>query len=60
MSSSVLNQRLHELRDAKIVSFARGRGYSLTEQGHTLLNALTALHAWSQRWDPRGTVRGER
>lgn len=60
MSSSVLNRRLRELRDAEILTFARGQGYSLTEQGHALLDALTPLHAPAQRWDPRATVRGER
>jgi DNA-binding HxlR family transcriptional regulator len=60
MSSSVLNQRLRELRDANVVGFARGQGYSLSQQGRTLLDALTPLHASAKRWDSRGTVRGER
>jgi DNA-binding HxlR family transcriptional regulator len=50
MSSSVLNQRLRELRDANIVTFAQGRGYSLGEQGHALLTALAPLSTWAGQW----------
>lgn len=49
MSSSVLNQRLHELREAQIVTTD---GYNLTEQGHALLHALTPLHTWATHWNP--------
>jgi DNA-binding HxlR family transcriptional regulator len=50
MSSSVLNQRLRELRDANIVTFAQGQGYSLGEQGHTLMDVLTPLYSWAAQW----------
>jgi len=54
MSSSVLNQRLRELRDADIVTVANGEGYSLSEEGRALLGALSPLHAWAARWGERG------
>jgi DNA-binding HxlR family transcriptional regulator len=50
MSSSVLNQRLRELREANIVTFAHGQGYSLGEQGHALVNALIPLYTWAGEW----------
>jgi DNA-binding HxlR family transcriptional regulator len=54
MSSSVLNQRLRELRDADIVTQQEGVGYRLTGEGTTLLDALSPLHAWAARWEERG------
>ncbi len=48
-----------ELRDANIVAFEPGHGYSLGEQGHTLLDALTPLHGWAERWDVRRAARAE-
>lgn len=53
MSSSVLNQRLHELRDAEIVTLQPGSGYELTGEGHELLEALSPLHGWAARWGER-------
>jgi len=49
MSSSVLNQRLHELRSAGVVELDEG-GYRLTEQGEELREAFAPLDAWAQRW----------
>ena len=49
MSSSVLNQRLHELRTAGIVELGDG-GYQLTEQGRALREAFAPLDAWAKRW----------
>jgi len=51
MSPSVLNTRLHELREAGIVGDAGG--YSLTRRGRKLLAALAPLDAWSRGWQPR-------
>jgi DNA-binding HxlR family transcriptional regulator len=48
MSSSVLAQRLGELRDAGIV--AADGGYALTPQGTELLEAFDPLYRWSKRW----------
>jgi DNA-binding HxlR family transcriptional regulator len=53
MSSSVLNQRLRELRDAGVVEQQRGEGYSLTAEGQALLEALKPLSTWAERWSAR-------
>jgi DNA-binding HxlR family transcriptional regulator len=50
MSSSVLNQRLRELRAADIVALADAGGYELTAGGRALLDALLPLHAWAADW----------
>jgi DNA-binding HxlR family transcriptional regulator len=49
MSSSVLNQRLGELRDARIAERA-GEGFRLTDEGRRLLEAFEPLDAWAKRW----------
>jgi DNA-binding HxlR family transcriptional regulator len=52
VSSSVLNQRLQELRDAGIVE--RGaEGYRLSEEGRRLLEAYRPINAWAERWAER-------
>ena len=53
ISSSVLNDRLRELRDAGIVTTEPGGGYQLTAEGHSLLEALAPLDAWAKRWASR-------
>jgi DNA-binding HxlR family transcriptional regulator len=52
MSSSVLNQRLRELRAAGILGAGRG-GYRLTGEGRRLLDAYRPLNAWAERWAER-------
>jgi DNA-binding HxlR family transcriptional regulator len=52
MSSSVLNQRLAELREAGIVELGEG-GYGLTAEGRRLLDAYGPLDAWAERWAAR-------
>ena len=49
MSSSVLNQRLGELREAGIAERA-GEGFTLTDDGRRLLEAFAPLDAWARRW----------
>jgi DNA-binding HxlR family transcriptional regulator len=49
MSTSVLNQRLTELREAGLVESGKG-GYHLTKQGHRLKDALEPLDHWAKRW----------
>jgi DNA-binding HxlR family transcriptional regulator len=56
ISSSVLNERLRELRDAGIVAKPDGRGYHLTDEGRGLLHALGPIDAWSRRWAKRTTA----
>ncbi len=52
VSSSVLNERLRELRNAGIVS-REARGYQLTADGGSLLQALEPIDEWSKRWAHR-------
>ena len=52
MSSSVLNQRLHELRAAGVLE-AGPDGYRLTDEGRLLLAAYPPLDAWAERWAER-------
>ena len=50
ISSSVLSQRLGELREAGIA----GEGNVLTPEGESLLEAYEPLGAWAKRWAKRG------
>jgi DNA-binding HxlR family transcriptional regulator len=52
VSSSVLNQRLAELRAAAVVEHA-GDGYELTSEGQRLLALYPPLEAWAERWARR-------
>jgi DNA-binding HxlR family transcriptional regulator len=52
MSSSVLNERLRDLRAAD-VAFAADAGYELTDEGRRLLEAYKPLNAWATRWARR-------
>ena len=49
MSTSVLNQRLSELREAGLVDAGEG-GYALTKRGSELHDALAPLDGWAKRW----------
>jgi DNA-binding HxlR family transcriptional regulator len=52
ISSSVLNDRLTELRAAGIVE-AADVGYELTREGRELLELYGPLNAWAERWAAR-------
>jgi DNA-binding HxlR family transcriptional regulator len=52
VSSSVLNDRLAELRAAGIVATGE-EGYALTLEGRELLEAYRPLDAWAERWAAR-------
>jgi DNA-binding HxlR family transcriptional regulator len=52
MSSSVLNDRLRELREADVVRLAPA-GYELSKEGQALLDAYEPLQAWAKRWARR-------
>lgn len=52
MSSSVLNQRLAELRAAGIIE-PNNSGYELGEEGRRLLALYPPLEAWAERWAQR-------
>jgi DNA-binding HxlR family transcriptional regulator len=51
ISSSVLNDRLGELREAGIVE--SGDGFALTAEGRRLIEAYKPLDAWARRWEGR-------
>jgi DNA-binding HxlR family transcriptional regulator len=53
ISSSVLNQRLAELRAAGVTEHA-GEGYRLTGEGRRLLELYPPMQAWAERWARRG------
>ncbi len=53
ISSSVLNDRLRELREAAIVASDSAAGYRLTGDGRELLEALAPLDSWAKRWGRR-------
>ena len=50
ISSSVLNDRIRELREAGIVE---AESYGLTNEGGKLIDALGPLDAWARRWGAR-------
>ena len=52
ISSSVLNDRVRELREAGIVE---SDAYALTKEGVKLIEALGPLDAWARRWGARST-----
>jgi DNA-binding HxlR family transcriptional regulator len=56
MSTSVLSQRLAELKDAQLVEKERGGSYRLTEPGSALLARLDGMDEWTQEWARR--IRG--
>ena len=50
MSPTVLNTRLHELRDTAIIDIADTGGYTLSPSGLSLLEAMMPLLRWSEEW----------
>jgi DNA-binding HxlR family transcriptional regulator len=53
VSSSVLNQRLRELRDGGIIAIGHPTGYELTDEGRDLLRALAPIGDWASQWARR-------
>lgn len=53
MSPTVLNTRLHELRETDIVEVAEPGGYTLSRSGKQLLEAMMPLLEWSSDWQTR-------
>lgn len=49
MSPSVLNDRLKELREARVL-VAGESGYELTEAGQELVRRLKPLNGWAETW----------
>ncbi len=56
-SSSVINDRLRELRQAEIVELGPN-GYRLSARGESLLELLLPLDRWAKRW-ARGQGSGQ-
>ncbi|MFZ6655352.1 winged helix-turn-helix transcriptional regulator [Undibacterium sp. TJN19] len=50
MSPTVLNQRLRELRETRIIEIAETGGYTLSPSGEKLLGAMMPLWQWSEEW----------
>jgi len=50
MSTSVLSQRLGELREAQLVEKDQAGDYALTESGSRLLARLDGIDEWTQEW----------
>jgi DNA-binding HxlR family transcriptional regulator len=50
MSSSVLYERLRDLRAAGLISQLPDDDYTLTQLGRDLGDAITPLQRWADRW----------
>ena len=50
VSPAVLNQRLRELRDARLVELADEGGYGLSALGRELLERFVPMVAWAEKW----------
>jgi len=50
MSTSVLSQRLTELREAQLIEKDQAGNYILTEPGALLLSRLDGIDEWTQEW----------
>jgi DNA-binding HxlR family transcriptional regulator len=53
MSTSVLSQRLVELRQAQLVEKDQSGSYGLTQSGASLLARLDGMDEWTQEWARR-------
>jgi DNA-binding HxlR family transcriptional regulator len=49
-SPTIVNTRLAELREAKLVELDDAAGYRLTGLGNELLKLFLPLHMWSEKW----------
>ena len=49
-SPTIINTRLSELREARLVELDADAGYRLTALGKELLRLFLPLHAWSEKW----------
>ncbi|HEY5800129.1 MAG TPA: helix-turn-helix domain-containing protein [Burkholderiaceae bacterium] len=50
MSPTMLNQRLHELREAALVLHSETDGYVLAPLGKDLIASMQPLMQWSAQW----------
>ncbi|OFX02404.1 MAG: transcriptional regulator [Alphaproteobacteria bacterium RIFCSPHIGHO2_12_FULL_66_14] len=49
-SPTIVNSRLAELREAKLVELDADTGYRLTPLGKELLRLFLPLHLWADKW----------
>ncbi|UYN96281.1 MAG: helix-turn-helix transcriptional regulator [Enhydrobacter sp.] len=49
-SPTIVNGRLAELREARLVELDEAAGYRLTPLGRELFELFMPLHRWSERW----------
>ena len=49
-SPTIVNTRLAELREAKLVRLDEDTGYRLTALGEEMLRLMLPLHVWSEKW----------
>ena len=49
-SPTIINTRLAELREARLVELDEATGYRLTGLGRELLQLFLPLHVWSEKW----------
>ncbi|HYR66670.1 MAG TPA: helix-turn-helix domain-containing protein, partial [Reyranella sp.] len=49
-SPTIVNARLAELREARLVELDDKTGYRLTTLGSELLRLFLPLHVWSEKW----------
>ena len=49
-SPTIINTRLSELREARLVALDEAAGYRLTGLGQELLRLFLPLHHWSEKW----------
>ena len=50
VSPTVLNERLRELRESRLIDLAPAEGYGLTALGRELITVFLPLVEWSKRW----------
>jgi DNA-binding HxlR family transcriptional regulator len=52
-SPTVMQKRLDELRDARLVDLEAGAGYRLTQLGKGLIEAVQPLSSFADKWAKR-------
>lgn len=49
-SPTIINTRLAELREVRLIELDEAAGYRLTGLGQELLRLFLPLHHWSEKW----------
>jgi DNA-binding HxlR family transcriptional regulator len=49
-SPTIVNARLRDLREARLIELDPESGYRLSKLGHELLKLCLPLHVWSEKW----------